>query len=491
MRVQPESQSCQPRRGLTRFMNVILPKRANQLFDKYPYLVFGLILFSQDSYEYLRFSRRLAEFFITGRNPGDYFWPVNFPLLGAILSLIIKSNIFSLQLVSILSFVFAAFYTVKLISLLYPDSGKESYLYLTLFLCLSPFFFRGAFLVMSDMLAVFLTTAAIFHFLKYHRSLSRSDFFLTIFFAASAAMTRYASAVVLTLPGVLLAISFFRGFRFADLLLGLLIIAFCFSPHLLIKGANSTQFIGHEWLQSWSIKNWFLSEFTTVDGYQNYRFPNLLYGFSNFYHPGFFFMGIILLFFLQRKAFHQRENFVLIATTVLYALFLAGIPFQNMRFLLLTFPLAIITIFPLFQRFRHKILIKNGLVWSFAALIIFIQFALIYRYSSGIYQANQIEREIARTVLTYRNRPIYTFAIDGALRCYGVDSDDIVNIWYSRLDSVKISSLVLFSEGKFKRQWEGRNPMINWQFIQRNYNLKKIETLPEGWELYQVKGKAF
>lgn len=344
---------------------------------------------------------------------------------------------------------------------------------------------------MSDMLAVFLTTAAIFHFLKYRRYFSRSDFFLAIFFATSAAMTRYVAAVVLTLPGVLLAISFFKGFRFADLLLGLLIIAFCFSPHLLIKGANSAQFIAHEWLRSWSIKNWFLSEFTTIDGYQNYRFPNLLYGFSNFYYPGFFFMGIILLFFLQKTAFHHRENFVLIATTVLYALFLAGIPFQNMRFLLLTFPLAIITIFPLFQRFRHKILIKNGLFWSSAALIILVQFALIYRYSSGIYQTNQIEREIARTVLTYRNRPIYTFAIDGALRCYGVDRDDIVNMWYDQLDSVKISSLVLFNEGKFKRQWEGRNPMNNWQFIQRNYNLKKIETLPKGWELYQVRGRVF
>jgi hypothetical protein len=48
-----------------------------------------------------------------------------------------------------------------------------------------------------------------------------------------------------------------------------------------------------------------------------------------------------------------------------------------------------------------------------------------------------------------------------------------VNMWYDELDSVRISALVLFNEQKFELQWEGRNPMINWHFIQRNYNLKK------------------
>lgn len=487
-------------------MSTYFPQRLGWFSKRHPFLVLGLILFGilllirvisgfnglygQDSYEYLRFSRRLTEFFTIGRNPGDYFWPVNFPLLGTILSLIIKNNMIALQLISMLSFIFTAIYTCQLIQLIYPDTKTEAFFYLPLFLILSPFLFQTAFLVMSDMLAVFLTTAAIFHVLRCRREFRRIDFFLAVFLAASAVMTRYAVAVVLIIPSVLLAISFLKRFRFADLLLGLLIIAFCLSPHLLIKGANSTQFIGHEWLRSWSIKNWVLSEFTTIDGYQNYRFPNLLYGYSNFYYPGFFFIGIVLLFFIRKNVFH-RENFILASTAVLYALFLAGIPFQNMRFLLLTFPLAIVLMFPFFQRFRQKVLTKNGLLWSFAAVVILVQFALIYKYSLGIYRANQVEKEIAGTVLIYAERPIYTFAIDGALRCYGIDSDDIVNLWYDKLDSVKISSLVLFNEGKFRRQWQDKNPMINWQFIHDNYNLEKLETLPEGWELFLVRREVY
>jgi len=124
-------------------------------------------------------------------------------------------------------------------------------------------------------------------------------------------------------------------------------------------------------------------------------------------------------------------------------------------------------------------------------VVILVQFALIYKYSLGIYRANQVEKEIAGTVLIYAERPIYTFAIDGALRCYGIDSDDIVNLWYDKLDSVKISSLVLFNEGKFRRQWQDKNPMINWQFIHDNYNLEKLETLPEGWELFLVRREVY
>lgn len=446
-------------------------------------------LYGQDSYEYLRYSRRLTEFLTAGTPPGNYFWPLNFPLLGAILSLVIRDNIFALQLISMLSFILTAFYTLRLIQLIYPNTGREADLYLLLFLILSPFLFQSAFLVMSDMLAVFLTAASIYHMLKFRQVQNRADFFLAIFFSSSAVMTRYAAAVVLLIPGVLLIIALGRKFRFGVLLLGMLIAALSSIPHFLIKGMNAGDFLGHQWLQSWSPKNWFLSEFTTIDGYHDYRFPNILYGFSNFYYPGFLFIGFVLLFFIQKKASQRSENFVMILSAVLYALFLSGISFQNMRFQLLTFPMVIVLTFPLFQRFRHKVFNKNIYLWSFTGLVILIQAGLIYKYSSGIYRANQDERRVAQTLLSYSNRPIYTFSIAGALKCYGVDSDDIIDMWYSKLDSVKISALVLFNEDRFKRQWKDRNPMINWQMIRNNYQLEKIKSLPVGWELFQIKGR--
>ena len=208
-------------------MNITIPKGPSQLYRKYPVLVWGLIIFSilvliriisgfnglygQDSYEYLRYSRRLTEFFISGKSPGDYFWPVNFPLLGAILSLIIGNNIIALQLISMLSFVFTAFYSLRLIQLIYSSNKEDVIYYLSLFLILSPFLFRTAFLVMSDILALFLSTAAIYYIVKYQRGCVRTDFLIAIFFATSAVMTRYAAAVVLFIPGIYNDIRTFVG----------------------------------------------------------------------------------------------------------------------------------------------------------------------------------------------------------------------------------------------------------------------------------------
>lgn len=446
-------------------------------------------LYGQDSYEYLRFSQRFTEFFTSGKPPGDYFWPVNFPMLGAVLSLVIKDNIFALQLISMLSFVLTIFYTFQLIRLFYPNSDNEVYLYLFIFAVLSPFLFQSAFLVMSDMLAVFLTTAAIFHIIRYRHEFSRIDFFLAIFFAASAVMTRYADAVVLLFPGILLAISFYKKFRIIDLLMALLILILCLSPQLLIKGNNAGEFLGQKWLGFWSVKNWFLLEFRTIDGHQKYRFLNIIYSWSNFFYPGFFFAGVFLVFFINRKIFQNITFWGIILTIAIYALFISGFPTQNMRFLLQTFPLLILLMFPFFQSFRYKILARNGLLWSFAAFIILVQIALIYKYSLGIYRTNYIEGEIARTVLTYPNRPIYTFAIDGALKCYGVDSNNIVNMWHSQIDTVEISALVLFNEQKFKQQWKDNDPMINWEFIRNEYKLKELKQLPNNWKLFQIIGK--
>ena len=47
-------------------------------------------LYGQDAHEYLRFGKALYQFFLTGTNPGDYIWPVNFPLYGAIFSLFMQ-----------------------------------------------------------------------------------------------------------------------------------------------------------------------------------------------------------------------------------------------------------------------------------------------------------------------------------------------------------------------------------------------------------------
>jgi len=66
-------------------------------------------LYGQDSYDYLRFTKALSVYFKTGNDPGNFFWPVNYPVFGAVLSFIIPSKVLVLQLISYLGFIVSFF----------------------------------------------------------------------------------------------------------------------------------------------------------------------------------------------------------------------------------------------------------------------------------------------------------------------------------------------------------------------------------------------
>ena len=68
-------------------------------------LIFNLLtgfngLYGQDSFEYLRYSRELHEYLSGGELPGTFFWPVLYPLSGAVVSFFLP-DVLSLQVVSV------------------------------------------------------------------------------------------------------------------------------------------------------------------------------------------------------------------------------------------------------------------------------------------------------------------------------------------------------------------------------------------------------
>lgn len=444
-------------------------------------------LYGQDSHEYYRYALRWKEFLNGGAHPGNYFWPMHYPVYGALLMLLIPGIALAQQFISMLSMALLLLYAARLIRR-YSSRADMGTVYGYLFLAgfLSPFLFQSAFLVMSDMLAAFLTTAAMYHLLKYREDRAGGDFLCGVFFCLSAVNTRYPAGVVLLVPAVLAAGVFFRHFRGRQLLYALLIFFVCLLPHFYIRGSGSGDFLAHDGLLTWSPQNWFMHSFVTADGKASYLMPNLLYSFSNWFYPGFICIGALLLLWVQKRDLRPAGG-ALLLPLLLYSLLLAGIPYQNMRYQLLTFPLVLVLLFPAFQRLREKFLKVRAVMLLAAAGLILIQGGLIYKYSHRIYQSNQIEKQIARALLAYPGRPLYTFWIDGALRSYGV-TNPITNLWQERLTSLAPEALVLFNEPQFREQWADKNPMVNWRFIQRNYNLQQVESLAGGWKLFAERG---
>ncbi len=440
-------------------------------------------LYGQDGYEYLRYTKALNLYFKTGTFPGDYFWPLYYPIAGAILSFLLKPVI-ALQLVSFISYLIVILYSFKIIKLIYPQN-RNARIFCMLFLGLSPYMLRLSLSVMSDMLSTAFVVLCFYNGLLYFKTSSLKSLYLVVIFGLSAIMTRYATFVVLLPLGLYtLYIYISRKEHFKHLPFFILIGALLLFPHYLIRYENTTEFLQHDWLKSWSITNFYKRSFTTPDGTNSNFLPNIIYAFSSLFHPRYLFSGILFFPFLFKNFLKERAVILLIISFLGYSLFLSGIPFQNSRFLALSFPLLLIILYPSFQLLVDKFLsLKICIV---AGIITFIlQLLLCYLALKPAQERNHLEKEIAQELMPYQNVVLYSFDIDVALQGRGLHFE-YQNLWQQEYTTVHENSLLLFNPQKFSQQWNGKNPMKNWNFISTNYHLQVLEELPEGWKLYKI-----
>ncbi len=441
-------------------------------------------LYGQDSHEYLQYSRSLSLFFSGGSPTNNFFWPVNYSLSGAILSFLTISNVLSLQLISLVSFLFAILYLKRTLSLIFTDTQKKISFYVSVTFILSPIMLVYSQVVMSDMLCLFFITAGFYHSVKFEIKLQNKDFLLALMFITAAVSTRYVSIVVLIFPAVITIKMFVKNFNIKTLILSLMIATIILLPEIILKFNYSSDFLSNVWLKNWNPLNFLSASFNTPEGYFNYRFPNIIYAFENLFHPAFIFMGIILIPFLRKSDFEIKIIKQTIIIIVLYVIFIASIPFQNLRFLIPTFPFVIILMYKPFLRLNSYI--KHPPIKKLLTISVAVTQLFFYGYMfNTIYYQNKLEREISDYLKGFPGRIIYTFSIDPALRSYNV-KNRIINLWSEIVTDYRDSSILLFNKEKFAEQWKGKNPMINWNYFEKNYSSNKLKQFEGGWTLYEI-----
>jgi hypothetical protein len=200
-------------------------------------------------------------------------------------------------------------------------------------------------------------------------------------------------------------------------------------------------------------------------------------------HPAFIFIGAIVLILGRKDQFKRFTIKILLASALLYSFFLAGIPHQNLRFLVLSFPLVLVFLFPSVKALFEKISLKSK-SWILIAISA-VQLILFVRAFIPFYHYNLIEKEIASEIKKYYEAPaIYTFEMDGALNSYGV-KNKIVGLWNEGIDSIPSHSLLLFNESKFSKQWSGMNVMKNVSHIQEK-KIIPLKSFQDGWQLSEI-----
>lgn len=442
-------------------------------------------MYGQDSFEYLRYSRALHGYFTGGALPGRFWWPLIYPLGGTLFSFLL-ADIFSLQTVSIIGYGLAFFFLQKILLHIYPQKAFEIKLYLALFFFLSPFVMRYSSTVMSESLAMAFIMGFFYYYLLFIENQNHNHLLLAAVFGCAAINTRYAAFMVLLIPGIHAFYLFIKNFRFNYLVYIVLIAIIIFLPnfylHLYQPGSISEQ----PHFSHWSFYNYFRRSFTTSDGLLSYRFPNIAYVFSNLFYPGFIFAGGLLLIFFRIKTIRSSFMKTVAATILLYALFLAGLTFQNDRILILTFPCVLLLLSGTYLEMSARLKKRKASYFRIMViLVIILQLVLFYRAFRPFYENNKIIKTVAERMLQYPGKRIYTFNIDMALKAYGI-KNEIINLWDKKLPDFKPESLVLFNYLNSQEQWKGMNPMLNWEEMNRAHHLKLMENLTGGWKLYEI-----
>ncbi len=460
--------------------------------------------YGADSYEYARYSLGLRDFFSTGAAPGSFFWPILYPLSGALLSFVFNP-LLSLQLVSIITFLGTLIYLYLIIKMTEhsPDHSEVLPVYLFLFGFLSPYFLRLALSSMSDMLSIFFYTGAVFYIIKYRLCSKNRYFFLAAAFSSLAVFTHYSAALVLLIPLLYLLFYFLsrnevpqNGFqKFPGILNKLLamigVLVFTSALLFCMKYIRHDLFpntFSHPLLQRWSVKNFFLSEFNSGDGAESYRYINLIYEALFFFQPGFCFLGILFLPFIIVSS-SPMHYFVLVINFSLafYLLFLMGLPYQNTRLVTLAFPLLLILYYKPFRKIMgtyFKARSKRIVVYGCIGIIQLTFFVFALR---GINNLSKSDRILCERVGKYTpDKTIYTYGINGALRTYGI-KNKIIDLGIGKITSIPGNSLILVDEKELQERWQGRLLMENWKFIRANYALKKTDVAINDWILYEYK----
>jgi len=439
-------------------------------------------LYGQDGYEYIRYSISLKEYLKNGTPPGDYFWPVNYPFTGALISFIIPDIGFCLQLISSISLSLVIIYTYKTCKLIFPS--LQINILLLIILLVTPFMVRFGITIMSDMFMLSLIIIGVYHILKYAIEKTTIHLLFGAILLVMAVMSRYA-AIVIAIP--LVIYGFITAIRQKEKWFWFLIIPIValipFIPHLIIRGENSVNFIRHEWFKTWSPLNFFSRKSESVDGIIEYQLPNMVYAFLGLFHPRYLFLTGVLILVGFRKFKLNKKSIILATSVFIYLVFLAGINYQNNRFLLLALPFTFIIFYPTIQ---HSLsFFGTKLITVFTLGVAVIQICLAVFSFKVVWNRNQLEKEVYEYVLI-NNTPIYTMDIDVALIGRGYSSP-IYNIWKNYYESPDTNAIVIFNSKIFPEQWGGKKPMQNWNHFNNDYHLTEIHDFNSEWKVYAFK----
>ncbi len=473
----------------------MLKKNHNILLFLTPIFIFIVVhafigfngYYGQDSYEYLRFTKSLYQYFVEGTPIQDFLMaiPVNYSVYGAFLSGLVGSS-FALPLLSLLALLVATHYFCKMLLLVFPQYSDTIPIFALVFFVLSPTVLKASVLAMTDMTCLAFVLAGFYYGLHYWKAAEAKHLLVVVLCFATAFMVRYIVAPLLLIPTLVSIYYFFKYRHFKWLPLVALMVLLAFLPQLLIRQGDFFSFLGDKGISLWSVKHLFQSKFEADVAQAQYKSINLLFVLKNWWHPSYLLLGTPFLFFVRKIDFKEQAIKIGVLMVFLYAFYLGGISFQNNRYLLLSFPFILLLFFPAFNRLLA--LVKNSkirpILWTGLCIL---QLGMFGYLLEKLIKFNQQEKRIAAQLNAQVDKAstIYTLGLEGPLRSY--TPHQINSLWGAPIEHIDPSNTYLmFHEQMTRSLLLDASVWQNYDYLNQHHELNPIQSFDNGFVLYEV-----
>ncbi len=300
-------------------------------------------LYGQDAYAYYDYAQSIRNSLHSATALPPFFWPLGYPALIALVQTIVGTQPSTAQFINVLLGASLS----PLVYQLARELGINHFggVAAALIMAVCGQALQSSIVIMSDIPALFWAALSALSLVRYLRLLSirpsPSWLILASITLMIAVITRWLY-ILLGIPFALTLLVAWRGrihWRTAGYVL--LAVSLVYLPQFIFSHTNPAPTLNHQWVEGWAPANIINSSFTNVDGHFDYEKPNALY-YAQPYYDDYYLSPLLTIFVvIGLWGMYQRGiwKLILIASWALLPyLFLAGIPYQNIRFSLIVVP---------------------------------------------------------------------------------------------------------------------------------------------------------
>lgn len=456
-------------------------------------------LYGQDSFAYYHYALALRTALLAGEPPPPFFWPIGFPLLIGLMSLLTGTQPVAGQLVSILAGAAMAPLVYGLV-LAYRPGGWRGGLLAGLLTAVAAQLLISSLSIMADTAAIFWATLSAWLMAGYLRRLSPRWLAFTAVALALAVLTRWVNAL-LVIPWGLSALLAWRAVRLpwrqmalaalVAVVVGGAVLGLHFAADL---ARGELSYVGDLQVYSWHPAHAWQKEMVNADGRFYYEYATGYFYARPFFHPAYIF-PLFVPFWLWGLWVIRRQSPALIVLLVGWPLtiylFLAGVPWQNWRFPLSFYPPLLVLVGVGFDGVWERLSTRwQPLLLAYCALALVGSMAWtvhdVGRFAAWANERKETAVTIAATLPPHAT--LIAFDLTGTLQHYtAVDTREIFSLTEDDLADILAMQTtpssgsgqavyLLLDPDNIQSQWAGQSPEQNYAWLQTHATLTPLAT---------------